>query len=277
MGEECLGALTSILEENEQWLMRRVLSYAQRLAYTRYTSTLEEAWRVSIQGLSRSLLAAVERGGWDLEIPVDCDLGCDGAASFGIEEARLHRSRGVTLAMFLGLMKYYRQAYLDLLGDQNLDPSVRRLFSHAVHRFFDRVEIGFCDEWQSPTDGEHVRVLEERNRRMTNEKNKYLTVFDSLRTPVLLFDSQGRIDNANALAAQLFGLSDHSGAAYYSGEGRGRVFQPLAGMSRPSPRVTLPRLTSNGRWRPRKGPGTSSSASSACSTCRTSSPASPPF
>ena len=36
-------------------------------------------------------------------------------AAFGILEARRHRSRGVTLIMFLGLMKYYRQSYIDLI------------------------------------------------------------------------------------------------------------------------------------------------------------------
>jgi diguanylate cyclase len=226
--DERLDALKSLLHENERWLMRRVLRYAHDLGYTQYTSTLEDAWRVSIQGLSSSLELVVGEHGWELEIPVDSDPAEDHAAAFGIQEAELHRSRGVTLPMFLGLMKYYRQAYLDLIAESNLDEPTRLLFTHVVYRFYDRVEIGFCDGWASTSKSETMHQLEERNRFMTNEKNKYLTVFDSLRVPVLLLDKDGRVDNANATAVGLFGLGSSSGAAYYSGRGRGQLFAPLA-------------------------------------------------
>jgi hypothetical protein len=55
--------LAKLISGSENWLMRRILEYAKRFHYSQYTSTLEEAWRISIQGLSRELLAALERGG----------------------------------------------------------------------------------------------------------------------------------------------------------------------------------------------------------------------
>ncbi|NTW28756.1 MAG: sensor domain-containing diguanylate cyclase [Coriobacteriia bacterium] len=223
-----LDELRSLVEDNQLWLMRSALDYARRLEYTRYTSTLEEAWRVSIQGLSTSLLVAVREHGWELEIPCEGDLTKDHAASFGMIEAQMHRSRGVTLTLFLGLMKYYCQAYLDLISARVVDEATRSLFTHAVVRFFDRIEIGFCDEWTRTSGSEALHLLEDRNRKMTNEKNKYLTIFDSMHMPVVLFDCKGRVDNANAAAASLFGLSSGSGAAYYSGTGRGDLFVPLA-------------------------------------------------
>ena len=52
--------LALLLKEHEGWLMRRVRDYAIERDYTRYTSTLEEAWRVSIVGLTDSICAALE-------------------------------------------------------------------------------------------------------------------------------------------------------------------------------------------------------------------------
>ena len=53
--------LARIIADNETRLVRKVLAYAKTNGYVRYTSTLEHAWRLSVQGISRSLLAAVER------------------------------------------------------------------------------------------------------------------------------------------------------------------------------------------------------------------------
>ena len=53
-------ALIQLLNENEEWLMKRILYYADEFDYTKYTSTLEEAWRASIVGLSGSLVELLD-------------------------------------------------------------------------------------------------------------------------------------------------------------------------------------------------------------------------
>jgi len=221
-----LGRFAALLTENEPWLMRRVLRYAKERGYTRYTSTLEEAWRVSIAGLTESLITSIEARGWDLELVVDEDLTQDPAMSFGILEAQRHRSRGITLTMYLGLTKYYRQAYLDL-ADELAPAQSARKYRHAIGRFFDRVEIGFCEEWLQQSGSDLLTELQEQNRTMTNEKNKFLTVFDSISSPVALLDAEGRIDAVNAAAGKAFQLGSVSGSSYYSAEAVGEPFRPL--------------------------------------------------
>ena len=51
---------SELILKSEQWLMKRTLSYAIARNYARYTSTLEEAWRASIAGLSQALAQAYE-------------------------------------------------------------------------------------------------------------------------------------------------------------------------------------------------------------------------
>ena len=59
----------TFLKEHDVWLMRRVRDYALERGYTRYTSTLEEAWRISIVGLTDSIAAALEVSDapWELD------------------------------------------------------------------------------------------------------------------------------------------------------------------------------------------------------------------
>lgn len=47
-----LDQLAAHLTNHEEWLMENILDYAVRNDYARYTSTLKEAWRASIAGLT---------------------------------------------------------------------------------------------------------------------------------------------------------------------------------------------------------------------------------
>jgi PAS domain S-box-containing protein len=227
--EHHLAVLGGLLAEHEQWLMRRALRYARERGYARYTSTLEEAWRLSIAGLSRSLIEACQRCSFDLELNCDESVTDDPAVLFGVGEAELHRGRGVSLSMFLGLAKYYRQAYVDLVVEQVSDPEQAIMFRRAVDRFFDRLEIGFVSKWGSVDPSERLSELQRINRSLTNEKNLYLTVFESLQTPAVLLDAAGAVENVNEAATRAFGLGEVSGSAYYSGVAVGVEFTPLRG------------------------------------------------
>ncbi|MGD8971534.1 MAG: hypothetical protein PVG01_08985 [Desulfobacterales bacterium] len=44
-----MPTFSAILKDNEDWLMQRILDYAKRQGYAAYTSTLKEAWRLSIE------------------------------------------------------------------------------------------------------------------------------------------------------------------------------------------------------------------------------------
>ena len=127
--------------------MKRILAYAKKFGYTRYTSTLEEAWRLSISGLTNSLTDALNAHTDTPELSPDEDFYNEPLTEFGVIEAQRHRKRGVTIAMFFGLMKYYRQVYLDLLKEQSPFPETIEQDTYFVIRSFDRIEVAFCDEW----------------------------------------------------------------------------------------------------------------------------------
>ncbi|MEJ2620176.1 MAG: ATP-binding protein [Candidatus Thiodiazotropha sp.] len=207
--------LIKLLSRSEDRLIDLILNYANQQGYSRYSSTLKEAWRLSIEGLSRAIIKVVEGSDRIPEMVPDEDYSSDPATKFGVIEAQRHRARGVNLSMFLGLMKYYRQSYLDLLNQANV-------FNHPasiallVRRFFDRTELAYCDEWAGTKAEAQIKVLSQSNLRLASEKNKYLTLFESLSSPVILCDEEGKVDNYNNAAGHLLLNSDTPGSRYYA-------------------------------------------------------------
>ncbi len=208
--------IKEVLETHEDWLMERVLMYAKKQGYTAYTSTLKEAWRLSISGLSGSLVEGLCRYSNAPEMAPEQDFYGDPIARFGIIEAQRHKERGISLNMFLGLMKYYRQAYIDLVGNCVTDHAEQQSCELFVNRMFDRIEIGFCVEWVGESGNKSLESLQANNRLMTNEKNKYLTIFESIPNPVILLNRENNIDNINFAAVNLFRKNLAPGSQYYS-------------------------------------------------------------
>lgn len=210
-----MGSLKKLVVAKEDWLLEQVVMYAIANGYTEHTSTLREAWRASICGLTEPLLQALKRYDTPPEIPANADFTENSIAAYGIEQARLHRARGVTLNLFLGLTKYYRHAYCDLVRRFSADlsdPEGSRLF---VERFFDLVELGFCSEWAMTSNEDKLAEIQSHNRQVTNEKNKYLTIFESLRDPVILLDEHNQPQNMNHAAHHLLLGRSEPGAIYY--------------------------------------------------------------
>ncbi len=194
------------------------MHYAIKRDYAQYTSTLKEPWRLSISGLSSSLVEAINTKGEDLELNPDEDYASDPAAQFGIAEAKLHRERGINMPMFLGLMKYYHQAYIDLIRDSSFNESDKLKYENLLNRFFNRVEIGFCSTWSTYTENQIIDELQDRSRQMTNEKNKYLTIFESLSMPVFIVNPFGKIESMNHAASRFLNLLATPGENYYGND-----------------------------------------------------------
>jgi PAS domain-containing protein len=209
--------LNQLLQTRQDWLMDRVLSYAKSLGYAAFTSTLKEAWRLSISGLTESILLALVSYVDYPEIGPEDDYSNNPAAQFGRIEAQRHHHRGINLQMFLGFMKYYRQSYIDMVHDSEMDLSDKLPCERFIYRIFDLIEIGFCVEWTRGQDENTLNELQTRGLRMMNEKNRYLTILESIPNPVITLSEDDQIDHMNFAAARLFGDNPLPGSKYYRG------------------------------------------------------------
>ena len=216
--------LIKLIDASEDWLLERIVFYAKRQGYTRYSSTLKEAWRMSVRGLSDSLIMTLKSGDRSLELRPEESFAGDYSASFGTNEAMKHRRRGISLSMFLGLFKYYRQSYLDLINKTGFSQKREKEYRLYLARFFDRIEIAFCTEWTSLKGSELLEELQQSNKDLTNKKNKYLTSFESLPNPAIILDEQNRVVDINNAAVNVFSDTDEKEANYY---GQGHSFETI--------------------------------------------------
>jgi PAS domain S-box-containing protein len=225
--------LRELIKASETWLVQRVLGYAREHGYTEFTSTLEEAWRISVAGLSLSLeegIAAHPSPPPLLPAPPSTD---DPLTRFGVDSARRHRTRGISLSMYLGLLKYYRQTYLDLVVVRGIELGDVATANRYIERCFDRIELAIAHTWTAAETDERVTELQVTARDVTNEKNAYLTVFESLSDAVLLIDRDSRIVNLNQAARALVNAQTTPGTEYYSmdvgpTDGERWIGQPLS-------------------------------------------------
>lgn len=207
--------IITLLQENENWLMKRILYYAKNHNYTRFTSTLEEAWRLSIAGLTTSLTEQMQKHPEIPEIRPDEDITNDPLVFFGITEANNHKNRGITLPMFLGLFKYYRQTFLDLVNEKFTGNKTLHYLQY-INRCFDRIELAYCGEWVKTESHEYINELQSLNRTMANEKTMYLTAFESLSDPVFMLNEAGEITNLNFAATKILDSRQIPGSQYYA-------------------------------------------------------------
>jgi len=241
--------LSDLILKNEEWLTKQILNYAKACEYTKYLSTRKMECRLSVSGISQCLLKGLKRDPLSLELSPDEDFTKDPIAVFAIVEARLHRRRGVDLEMFLGMMKYFRQAHMDILYQANFDLDYEKRCRYILGRIFDRLEMALVSEKISSDDKNILKELQASNRILTNKKNEYLTIFENQPNPIILLNPHNCIDHLNPAAVNLihqlnmpakyccsikdrypeeFYKTNHNTFAYLDGENIGNVFPWIA-------------------------------------------------
>ncbi|MGE4292441.1 MAG: PAS domain S-box protein [Desulfovibrio sp.] len=191
--------LISVLRASEDALVEGILAHAQERGYTRLTSSKKEDWRLSIRGLTDALEEALRRGAIR-EISADDDLQDDPVVAFGLREAGLHRKRGVSLVMFQGLFKLYRRTFLEQLEARTPE---RDDLLRTLRLFFDRLELAICSFWAAPGTEARLAELQAANRELTNTKNMYLTLLESLAQPIAVVGEESVVHYANSAFARL--------------------------------------------------------------------------
>lgn len=167
--------LAECIKHSEAALVSRILSYAEKTGYAKHTPSDEYVWKQSVRGFSEGILSALSSAPEIPELSADINLPHDKMTAFGVFQARQHRSRGVPLEMFLGLMKYFRQSYHDIIDDQAVPlPDVR--WAHTfVERYFDKIEIGFIAEWErsaAELKSHHEKLLLDRNVELSGANSR---------------------------------------------------------------------------------------------------------
>lgn len=227
-----MKVLQNLIETCECWLCQRVLDHARAQDFTTDSSTLELPWRAAISGFSELMAGMLAQNHWPAEISRESNSKLNVLNEFAEKEVRLHRQRGVPLSQFIGLIKYYRRTYLDMIEQHFASDAKAGRYEEFINFFFDNTEISICAEWEKQHGSVALRQAAETNRQLINEKNRYLTIFESLSEPVIIVNDAGRVSNFNLAAHLLFNDQAISGQGYYDDVKNARLQQQVTALIR---------------------------------------------
>ncbi|HEX7520004.1 MAG TPA: PAS domain-containing protein, partial [Candidatus Deferrimicrobium sp.] len=206
--------LTDLIVRNEDRLLGQVLSLAKANGYFRFVPGTPEAWRATLRGLSGSLLQAVRSDPSPPSLTAD-DVGRDdGLSAFGVVEARKRRIEGMPLGIFLGLVTFFREAYLDLIRSTELPKEEKERFLRYIERFFDRNEVASCVSWTAESVSKRVAELQQKHDELSlvyslvaRAKKEWEGTIDRVDDMLFLADPDRRIRRCNRSFREFIGRS----------------------------------------------------------------------
>lgn len=231
---ELVGVMPDLFRRRRDLLVDRAIEVAKNFGYAPFTTTIRAAWIEAIDSVTDSLSDYLSEQTSDDERPNGAiDYQRDRRFLLMRNVAKRHRAIGITLQLYLGLFKHFKVLYQDVFDQACNQGSITALpdtVSAARHRllgFFDAAELSIAADWAEATEDDRLMELQARTRSITLEKDRYFSVFESLRDPAFLLDRQRRLLNANQAAAELFVGKADAGEIVYLKSMRGRK-TPLA-------------------------------------------------
>ncbi|WP_045212925.1 LuxR C-terminal-related transcriptional regulator [Desulfonatronovibrio magnus] len=120
-----------------------------------------------------------------------------------INTARRHRSRGVTPKMFFGCFKTLVHSVEQIIISLQYSSEEKLAALDRIHCYADALETLIIAEWSSTSSKESQKSLDQANRTLTLEKNKYENILSSISDLVVITDEKGIIVEANTAARRL--------------------------------------------------------------------------
>ena len=204
--------LIDLIVRNEDPLLGEVLSLAETNGYLRFVTGTPAGWRATVRGLSGSLLQSLRSDPSPPALAADDAGSDDGLSAFGVLEARKRRLAGMPLGIFLGLVKMFRHAYLDLVRSAGLPPEEEERSLRYVERFFDRNEVACCVSWTAESVSDRVaeilRKHDELSRlygQVATAKKEWEGTIDCVDDMLFLADPHRRILRCNRTFREFIG------------------------------------------------------------------------
>ena len=173
----------------------------RRGGYLKYISAGREDFRNAFDRLVNIMLTVAPEHPI-LQVSHSKDM--DHHARFFLEEARLHRGRGVSLELFMGSLKTMLQALEDSIVGLDVSHKDMNTALLAVRRIADILEAAVIKDWERTEKSQEFRDLESAYRRLLLEKNTYENIYKGTNNLVLITNHEGYIIEANPQADRFF-------------------------------------------------------------------------
>ena len=140
-------------------LADQIRHYAREHGYVLFLALPEESWRTSVEDIRKLFLRSLRHHGGPLELKSASDYRENPVTQFGTTIACHHQKRGIPFEMLFGLMKYYRQGFVDMVRNGEFGRKDEETGMLIVNRFFDHLELGFLAEWSHNKELDEIQRL----------------------------------------------------------------------------------------------------------------------
>jgi two-component system NtrC family sensor kinase len=207
--------LTDLIARNEDRLVAGALALAGANGDSAIVPGAPEDWRAPLRELSGSMLEALRTDPPPLSLAAGDGIRReDGPSAFAVGEARKRLHEGMSLGVFLGLVKILRQASLDLVRTAGLPLDEKEEYLRHMEGFFDRSEVAACVSWTAEiASGPLTKLRAEHDElsRVYNlvsaAKQEWERTMDRVDDMLFLADASRRVRRCNRTFREFVGRS----------------------------------------------------------------------
>ncbi len=190
------------IRSNADVLTDNIIQYGSQYHYVAHKSRSVVAWKDAIINLSDNLcafLALVKQSpNTDTSISAQEASWAESIKPFFLNMAIVHKQKGIEAHIYLGLMKYYRQAYNDLIDKLDLPQIKKKSLTKVINNYFDYAEIFSLQAYQSQlNESELTQELIKNTRTAVYQRNHLISVLETIAIPTFCVDTQGYIRHSN--------------------------------------------------------------------------------
>ncbi|MBW1963125.1 MAG: PAS domain-containing protein, partial [Deltaproteobacteria bacterium] len=195
--------LVELVLRNRDLLVQKAVEYIKAYDISKPTAAMIAARKHFIFDLLAALESTLTKGFNHQTLYTGEGLTEEPAWAIGMEGAIRRRELGIVPAGFLGWMKFCRNVCRNLIGDLSFKDGYITCWFQMVESFFDRIELGFCEQLLILTQDETEGRSQPAVVTAASDAGKYLKAFESLPNPIIFVDRNQRIETANRSASRL--------------------------------------------------------------------------
>jgi PAS domain S-box-containing protein len=188
-----MESIIKVIEDGKSKISANAISYALEEGVVESTPKTKREWERVIYLISEAIK----------DIAINCNINKKTKINdfekieldaFLELEIKTHQYRGVSLWMFLSLLKCFRKAYLNYLADSRC---CQKDGIDILNRIFDLLEIKFCEKWEKTNKNTKLITLRKAINTLSIEKYKYQKVFDGIDYPCIVTKGRSTADLIN--------------------------------------------------------------------------------
>lgn len=211
--------LKTRITKKTQQLAETIRSAAVANSDIKKADIADTVWDESIRLINEAIFHTLDHHGYEYEPSSDQTSEVDAVKHLAELFARAHFDNGISLIRYLTVLKIYRRAYRKHLSDCIEGQDERRKVRSFLRSFFDGLEMLHCIHWARFAEENRVQRIDESNRLLTKERSRFLSLFNALPSPVLLLDTDFRIELINPATKLLMGIEELPESLIYAQPG----------------------------------------------------------